>query len=275
MKVMATTTFEYRGVKIRAEDERLSLTDMWKASGADSSRRPSYWLRSADAGRFIGFLAEMLNVRDSHSEQNQGLVRAVRDGGDSRTEAHWQIGIAYAKYLSPEFHVWCNTVVRDRMEGKLVPTGTVSLTEKDFERLTDQTKQIVAPIVEGLHALTGRVDSLERNLPQRRPILPKTKAAIIAAVIKYGRHCPCCGEVEVVTPDGSVIDAEFDHFFSNQLPNAKHAWLICKPCHRALTDGTMDRAKANVHFASFQLRLEKMLPPAGAKPKMASRGAPS
>ena len=48
-------------------------------------------------------------------------------------EAHWQIGIAYAKYLSPEFHVWCNTVVRDRMEGKLVPAGTVALTEKDFE----------------------------------------------------------------------------------------------------------------------------------------------
>lgn len=26
--------------------------------------------------------------------------------------------MAYAKYLSPEFHMWCNTVVRERMHGR-------------------------------------------------------------------------------------------------------------------------------------------------------------
>ena len=39
--------------------------------------------------------------------------------------AHWQIALAYAKYLSPEFHMWCNTVVRERMEGHS-PTGSIS-----------------------------------------------------------------------------------------------------------------------------------------------------
>ncbi len=267
---MVTTTFSYHGVGIRAQNERLNLTDMWKAAGADNSRRPPDWLRSADAKRFIGFLAETLNVVISHDEQNQGLTRVVRDGGETHTEAHWQIGIAYAKYLSPEFHVWCNTVVRDRMEGKLAPAGMVSLTEKDFERLTDQTKQIVAPIVDGLHTLTGRVESLEKNLPQRRPILPKTREVIVATIVRLGRRCPCCGLAEVVAQNGSVIDAEFDHFFSNQLPSAKHAWLICKPCHRSLTDGTMDRTEADIHFASFQRRLEKLLPPGDAKSKKAT-----
>jgi hypothetical protein len=35
-------------------------------------------------------------------------------GGDVATRAHWQIGLAYAKSLSPKFHLWCNTVVRER-----------------------------------------------------------------------------------------------------------------------------------------------------------------
>ncbi len=205
----------------------------------------------------------------------KGLRGLSEAGGDAApyTEAHWLIGAAYAEYLSPEFHVWCLTVVRDRMEGKLVPAGTVSLTEQDFERLTDQTKQIIAPIMDGLHTLTGRVASLERNLPQRRPILSKTKAAIVAAVIKFGRHCPCCGLVEVVAPDGSVVDAEFDHFFSNQLPSAKHAWLICKPCHRALTDGSMDRVEADSHFVSFQRRFERLQPRPEPKPRKPAKDA--
>ncbi len=269
---MVTTTFDYRGAVIRAEDDRLNLTDMWKADGANPSRQPTAWLRSADAKRIIKFLAQTLIMGNLRDGENQGLTRIVRSGGDAApyTEAHWLIGAAYAEYLSPEFHVWCLTVVRDRMEGKLVPAGTVSLTEQDFERLTDQTKQIVAPIVDGLRTLTGRVESLEKNLPQRRPILPKTREVIVATIVRLGRRCPCCGLAEVVAQDGSVIDAEFDHFFSNQLPSAKHAWLICKPCHRALTDGTMDRTEADIHFASFQRRLEKLLPPGDAKSKKAT-----
>ena len=32
------------------------------------------------------------------------------------TYAHWQIALAYAKYLDPELHIWCNEVVVDRFE---------------------------------------------------------------------------------------------------------------------------------------------------------------
>jgi len=107
----------YNGLPVGLRDDWLNLTDMWKAAGADPSRKPIKWLDSADAQRFIEFLAEILKVRNFHFGENQGLMRTVRGGNTPRTEAHWQVGLAYAKYLNPEFHVWCNTVVWERMEG--------------------------------------------------------------------------------------------------------------------------------------------------------------
>jgi KilA-N domain len=87
---------------------------MWRAAGADESRRPIDWPRRSEAGQFIEFLAGSLNVADCHLCQTE----PGRGGG---TWAHWQVGMAYAKYLSPEFHAWCNEVVRAHMEGRGLP----------------------------------------------------------------------------------------------------------------------------------------------------------
>jgi hypothetical protein len=109
----------YSGIAIGCRDEMLSLTDMWRAAGSDPARQPAEWQRSADALRFVEFLTETFNLGNSQIE----LFKAQRGGHKPGTYAHWQIGLAYAKYLSPEFHMWCNTVVRERMEQRapLVP----------------------------------------------------------------------------------------------------------------------------------------------------------
>jgi hypothetical protein len=97
------------GVQIHDRDEMLCLTDMWKAQGAVPAQQPANWLASAEAKSFMEALND-LNPGNSGVKAKKG-----KNGG---TYAHWQIGLAYAKYLSPEFHMWCNTVVRERMEGK-------------------------------------------------------------------------------------------------------------------------------------------------------------
>jgi hypothetical protein len=51
---------------------------------------------------------------------SEAQVIAAKRGKGGGTFAHWQIGLAYAKYLSPEFHMWCNEVVRERMEARSV-----------------------------------------------------------------------------------------------------------------------------------------------------------
>lgn len=102
----------YAGSSIRERGEMLSLTDMWKAAGADDAKRPANWARK-EGRDFIDHVAEIHNVPQGH------IIIGARGKGGS-TFAHWQIGLAYAKYLSPEFHMWCNSVVRAHMEARRI-----------------------------------------------------------------------------------------------------------------------------------------------------------
>lgn len=115
---MQVSRLNYQGHIIADKGEMLSLTDMWKAAGGDDAKRPANWARK-DGADFIVHMHSVLNVPQGH------IIKAERGKGGA-TFAHWQIGLAYAKYLSPEFHMWCNEVVRERMEGKSVSIATLS-----------------------------------------------------------------------------------------------------------------------------------------------------
>lgn len=110
---IAVPALVFNGVEIHDRNEMLCLTDMWRAAGAVEAKRPSNWTRKEGA-EFIEHVSLILNMPHGHIQTQRGGSGA----GRGATYAHWQIGLAYAKYLSPEFHMWCNTVVRERMEGK-------------------------------------------------------------------------------------------------------------------------------------------------------------
>lgn len=82
---------------------------MWKAaqakhaaSGNDpsdfESKRVPEWIRSKAAKTFIAHVQLMVG--------NTHVLRAA-SGRTGSTLAHWQIALAYAKYLSPEFQRCC------------------------------------------------------------------------------------------------------------------------------------------------------------------------
>ncbi len=144
----------YEGEIINARDEMLSLTDMWKAAKSDPSKRPVEWLRGENAQRFVNFMAEDLGMGEV-GKSHFGLVVVKKGGKDGgSTLAHWQIALAYAKYLSPEFHMWCNTVVRERMEGRGVPAA-IPADVLDLIRRTDGIARM----------LSHKVTEIERMLP--------------------------------------------------------------------------------------------------------------
>ncbi|WP_430430192.1 KilA-N domain-containing protein [Oceanicaulis sp.] len=103
----------YNGCSIREKGEMLSLTDMWKAAGGPDGRAPADWRVLASSVEFANHVAEILNAGKSGNE----LFKVTRGGRRPGTFAHWQVAIAYAKYLNHDFHMWCNQVVRERMEG--------------------------------------------------------------------------------------------------------------------------------------------------------------
>ncbi|MBP2312615.1 KilA-N domain-containing protein [Azospirillum soli] len=100
----------YNGHAIRDRGKTVSLTDMWKAAGSPENREPWNWSRKEGA-EFVEFVAASHNLT---MEQ----VMITKKGKGGGTWAHWQLAMAYAKYLSPEFHAWCNSVVRAHMEGR-------------------------------------------------------------------------------------------------------------------------------------------------------------
>jgi len=129
----------YNGAQIHEKGERLSLTDMWKAAGANDHQQPKYWLRQEGVRTFIDALATAQNVIENH------LLKIER-GKSGGTWAHWQIASAYAKYLSPDFHMWCNQVVRDHMEGKPNPKAT-TLTDYDRSIIGNMVKNCAGIVI--------------------------------------------------------------------------------------------------------------------------------
>lgn len=109
MTKVESRVLTYGGSPIHIAGERLNLTDMWKAAGSPPNKEPFNWVRFEGAS-FVDAVAVNLNL-------SVAQVYRTKQGRNGGSEAHWQVGLAYAKYLSDEFHMWCNSVVRAVVEG--------------------------------------------------------------------------------------------------------------------------------------------------------------
>ena len=104
--------------QISARGEMMNLTDMWKAAGKPSGRAPADWREVTTTIEFVEHFA-----LTAGGAGNLFVTRQGRSGG---TFAHWQIGLAYAKYLSPGFHMGCNTVAREKMRAMAADASRVA-----------------------------------------------------------------------------------------------------------------------------------------------------
>ena len=92
----------------------MSLTDMCKAAGSPKNQNPFEWARGAGAG-FIDNLVKNLNTGKSR------IIKTLRGKGVAGTWAHWQVAIAYVKYLSHDFHQFVNEAFREWVEERRDP----------------------------------------------------------------------------------------------------------------------------------------------------------
>jgi len=108
---------EYKGVSVNLETDAqgfVNLTLLWNAEGRPENRDPRNWARGKAGSRFIEHIAKKLNVSKNHI-----LQTARGKGGFSK--AHWQVALAYAKYLSPQLHELVNEVFKERVEEETNP----------------------------------------------------------------------------------------------------------------------------------------------------------
>lgn len=272
---MAMNSLVYNDREINQRGEMLSLTDMWRAVSGEDARRPSDWLASKDGKRFVGY------VETSAGNSGTQLIQTLNEGGTWNTWAHWQIALAYAKYLAPEFHVWCNEVVKAHMEGRGVPVQStsvvISVREEEFLRtLRDMTSGINA-ILENQNKTDHRVSHVETDVSGikrdiiemraeihgiatkgRKRIKDSVKQEITKHTQALGGKCPCCGTADVIVRESPSCFAEFDHFYQNSQADSDHVWLICKPCHAELTNGRVARGDRQDEFNAFQKKRRRL-----------------
>jgi hypothetical protein len=81
-------------------------------------RSPWDWLRLPHTKAFL----DAVRLDIAKESGNPGLSRVsievirTERGVHGGPWGHWQIAMAYAKYLSHEFHIWCNKVVREHIK---------------------------------------------------------------------------------------------------------------------------------------------------------------
>lgn len=150
----------YNGEVIHAKSEMLSLTDMWKAAGADEAKRPANWARK-EGSDFIAHMEAVLNVPVGH------IIRGER-GRNGNTWGHWQIALAYAKYLNPAFHEWCNSVVRERMEERSLSTANLPA---DVLEVIERTNGIARMLAHKVTGIEQTVALLATMVKPPQPVL--------------------------------------------------------------------------------------------------------
>ena len=246
----------------------LNLTDMWRAAGCPDNRRPSDWLLLEETQRFRAYADTHWTEADGPVRSNaghagiwhldpDGFVATAR-GRHGGTWAHWQLALAYARYLSPPFHLWCNTVLRaaiERPEG-LPAAGhdplLVYLAEH-FQRLHDRFDTLERHAADLMFL---QLSAQELVLGNRLEFTALGRSIItrVVAAEPFGGQCPCCRRERVLTEAGRVVPgAEFDHFFHRGLNRPEHGWLICAACHAELTHcGYLVRFMRMPEFRAFQ-----------------------
>jgi len=90
----------YQGQKINVKNDLLCLTDFWKAVGRPKNKSAPQWLRLPQTINFIIRLESKIGHSQAMVEKYDKL----------ETFAHWQIALAYAKYLSADLEMHMSEV---------------------------------------------------------------------------------------------------------------------------------------------------------------------
>jgi len=101
--------FDFRGQAVRFNG------DGWINAGDAASqfgKRVDHWLANAETQLYIEALASALNTRDSGD-----LIRSRR-GRNGGTWLHPKLAVAFARWLSADFAVWCDLHIDDLLRGE-------------------------------------------------------------------------------------------------------------------------------------------------------------
>ena len=139
------TALVYEGSMIHRNQQtgHVCLTDMWKAQGEPSNKRPVDW-RELDATQELlkrytkQSATTALCSKNGKIKAMPGLLQIKQGGVAPGTYAVPQLAIDYAQFLSVEFHEWALNVLVERIEEETDPKKALS---RRYERAVKTWKQ--------------------------------------------------------------------------------------------------------------------------------------
>jgi hypothetical protein len=253
---MSLPALIYNGLTIGTQQEMVCLTDLWRSAGSDMSKRPPEWLRSLAATDFIDYLSENLKVGISH------LVITERGGTSPATWAHWQIAYAYGKYLSPEVHIYCNTVLRAHFEGNSIAKSALpveiigGLLDTKLAPLHDEMleqRRETGELREIVERTDGNVTYMLNASMPRRDFKARAWKIWKRAIGEYhSGRCPCgCGQKIMDHLGNWLKEATEDHWYARNRNKRNEGWPVLANCNHRLKN-PKERMLAQHAFAVFQ-----------------------
>jgi len=126
--------FEFNGFLISGNrnDKFISLPDIWRAAKGNQSNKPKEWLDTKESKAFIQALTENIYIRNKKANISD-LLKTTK-GRNGGYWAHWQIALAYAKYLNPELHIAVNNWAMRFLQEERNPELGVNRALKNWEK---------------------------------------------------------------------------------------------------------------------------------------------
>ncbi len=123
-------------------------------------KRPTDWMRLPST---LGFLSALREVRFPHLTQGEssGLIITERgnfsDGREQGTWMHEDVALEFARWLSPEFAIWCNDRIKE-----LLRVGMTAMPQTVEAMLADP--DLVIGLATQLKAERQRVETLTQDV---------------------------------------------------------------------------------------------------------------
>ena len=113
---MSNQIFQYNGNPITfqiGEATMVNATEMAKPF----KKQPSDWLRLKQTNEFINAIASVRGI------PRTALIQVVRGGnGEQGTWFHEDVALEFARWLSPQFAIWCNDRIKELMKFGMTAT---------------------------------------------------------------------------------------------------------------------------------------------------------
>lgn len=159
--------FHYQGQSVRfSSDGWINVTEIAKREG----RRLDKWLSTQETQDYIAALRRHLNTPEKGD-----LIRSARGRGGG-TWFHPKLAVAFARWISPDFAVWCDLHIDALLRGELTEKQHFDLACK---RLEDR-KQRASQDGRGLALWKRQKQPLEREVEHWRERLQLTLGLNVA-----------------------------------------------------------------------------------------------